>query len=144
VISRDLIRAALFPGPARHSPDETRLAFDAMLAAAARRLPPAGRVALDGCCFARPDQRRRARELAGATGARLLGVHLELPPADAARRLAARGPHPANDRDPALVARLAADFAPPDPGDLVIDATLAPADVWAILRRELAGPGRAG
>ena len=152
----------MFPGPARHTPEQTRLAFDAMLAAAAAHLRPpgpvapdgarlgapavhlrpSGRVALDGCCFARPDQRDRARDLARATGVRHLGVHLALPPAEAARRVASSGPHPANDRDAALVARLAAGFAPPEPDDLLIDATLPPPEVWPILRRALEDAGR--
>jgi predicted kinase len=136
-ISRDVIRAAMFPGSAPHTADESRLAFDAMLLAAEARLRDGGSVALDGCCFARPAQRDRARELARATGARLVGVHLELPVAEAVRRVSGSGEHPARDRDGPLVARVAGYFAAPEPTDLVLDATLPPATLWAALAQYL-------
>jgi predicted kinase len=144
VISRDLIRAALFPGPARHTPEQTRRAFELMLAAAEAPLRRGGRVALDGCCFAHRDQRDRARDLALATGATLVGVHLALRPADAVLRVEAAAAHPANDRNADLVARVAHDNAWPDPDDLVIDATLPPEEIWALVRRALPGDGRPG
>ncbi len=146
LISRDLIRADMFPGPDRHTPEQTRRAFEQMLAAAEGPLRRGGRVALDGCCFAHRWQRDRARELALATGATLVGVHLDLAPADAVRRVEAATAHhhPASDRDAALVARVARERTWPDPGDLVIDAALPPIQVWAILQRALPGHGRAG
>ncbi len=137
VISRDLIRAAMFPGPGRHSAQETRLAFEAMLAAAGSRLGGGGRVALDGCCFARQWQRQRVRELARGTGAVLVAVRLELPVDEAVRRIGRRGDHPANDRDAVLVAGVAAHLPPPEPGEAVIDATRRPDEVWAQLSRRL-------
>jgi predicted kinase len=137
VISRDVIRAAMFPGPACHTAEETRLAFEAMVAAAASRLRRGARVALDGCCFAHRWQRRNARELADATGATLVAVHLELRVEEAARRIAAGQPHPANDRDAALVARVAGHLAAPEPEDLVIDASRPASEVWAVLRDRL-------
>ncbi len=143
-ISRDLIRAAMFPGtqpPTRH---ESRVAFDAMMLAAGVRLRDGARVALDGCCFARRAERSRAAQLARATGAILVGVHLELPVAEAVRRVHASAGHPARNRDGALVAAVAARFAAPEPTDLVLDATLPPAELWAALARHLdvtgAGP----
>ncbi|MEA2267206.1 MAG: hypothetical protein QOE27_2789 [Solirubrobacteraceae bacterium] len=145
VISRDLIRAAMFPGPAPHTPEETGLAFEAMLVAAGARLRTGESVALDGCCFARPGQRQRALELADAAGARLVGVHLGLPAATAIRRVATPGgPHPANDRDAALVARVAAYLAPPEPDDLVIDARRPAEEIWALVRHRLAAAGAPG
>ena len=141
VVSRDLIRRAMYPGPAPHTPTQSRAAFAAMLAAAEPPLRRGGGVALDGCCFRQLSQRERARELARATGARLVAVHLELPLAEAIRRVGKATDHPANDRDAALVARVARDFPPPDDGDLVIDATLPPAAIWDILRRRIAAAG---
>ncbi len=61
--------------------------------------------------------------------------------AEAVRRVAATTDHPATDRDAALVGRLAADFPPPDDGDLVIDAMLPAAAIWDILRRRIAAAG---
>lgn len=141
VISRDLIRAAMFPGPRPHTGAETDAAFEAMIAAAGRRLGAGGRVALDGCCFGHRRQRDRAAELAAKTGATLVGVHLDLPAAEAVRRVAEHGEHPARDRDAALVARVARTFAPPEADDLVIDATRTAAEVWAALSGRLRALG---
>ena len=105
----------MFPGPAPHAPEETHLAFEAMLTAAGARLRAGESVALDGCCFARPAQRRRALELSHDVGVDLVGVHLDLPVPAAIRRVATpRGQHPAHDRDAALVTRVAGYFAPPN------------------------------
>jgi predicted kinase len=140
-ISRDLIRAAMFPGPWRHTAAETELAFEAMLSAAGSRLREGARISLDGCCFARRWQRDRVRDLAAATGARLIGVQLEIPVSEAARRVSEPGDHPANDRDADLVARVAGYLAAAEPGDLVIDATLPPEEIWARLARRLSRRG---
>ena len=131
----------MFPGPARHTPEQSRLAFAAMLAAAEPLLRCGGRVALDGCCFRQPWEREQARQLAHAASVGLLAVHLELPVAEAIRRVGATSDHPANDRDAVLVARVARDFPAPDDGDLVIDATLTPDAIWDLLRRRIAAAG---
>jgi predicted kinase len=142
-VSRDLIRAAMFPGDERHTAEQTELAFDAMLSAAGSLLRGGGRVSLDGCCFARPWQRESARRLALETGARLIGVHLEIPVDEASRRVAraGAGDHPANDRDAELVRLVAGYLAPPDPDDLLIDATLPADEIWELVRSLLAGGG---
>ncbi|HEX3875265.1 MAG TPA: AAA family ATPase [Solirubrobacteraceae bacterium] len=139
-ISRDLIRAELFPVSRPHTARETELAFDVMLTTARSRLRAGDRVSLDGCCFARPRQRDRARKLADEAGARLIGVHLEIPASEAARRVGAPSDHPANDRDADLVARVAGYLAPAEPDDLVIDATLPPDEIWALLSQRLSRP----
>jgi hypothetical protein len=59
------------------------------------------------------------------------------------------GPHPANDRDAALVVRVAGYLASPEPDDLVIDARRPAEEIWELVRHRLAdgppgGPGRPG
>lgn len=139
-VCRDAIRAALFPQGSAGA-GEKRVAFAAVLAAAALHLGAGRSCIVDGATFARAADRRRLEALVRRHRARIVWLHLDCPPALARRRVARQRAHPAPDRTPALVDAVAARFAPPPAGALRLDATQTRA---RLLAQSLAAIDRAG
>jgi predicted kinase len=104
---------------------------------ARRRLARRQHVVLDGMTFGSRAQRRQARRLARACGARCVEIWLDCPPALAQQRVRATRDHPARDRTPALVREVAARFAPVPRQTPRIDARLPPRAQLRLLRRLL-------
>jgi 2-C-methyl-D-erythritol 4-phosphate cytidylyltransferase len=120
-VDRDALRLVLFPRPC-YSAKEKAAVNAAVWRAAGERLRARRSVVLDGMSFASRADRRAARALARRAGARCVEVLVDCPVALAQRRVARGGPHPAGDRDAALVAAVAARFAPAGPRALRVDA----------------------
>lgn len=140
VVSRDAIRAAMFPR-CEHSFAEKQAALHGVvLAVEINGLLGASSV-IDGVTFSRMEDRRRVSELARRQGLALRYLMLDCPLELARERVLRElgGPaHPAADRNAALVEAVAARFAPP-PGDaLHIDASLPRDEVLRLARDAVA------
>jgi predicted kinase len=124
-VSRDLVRAAMFPD-CRHTLPEKRAAFRGVLLALDVNLALETSCVIDGMTFSRRRDLARVAQVAERGGALLIPIFLELPAAVARERIAAeaRGGHPAGDRDPALVDFVLRRFEAPPASVLTIDATL--------------------
>ncbi|HEX4609852.1 MAG TPA: AAA family ATPase [Urbifossiella sp.] len=108
VLSKDVVRAALFPGPALdYSADQDDLAVGAVFAAAAylRRVQPGLSVLLDGRTYSKAAQVRALHALGEEVGEPVRVIECVCP-ADVARARIARdhaaGIHPAGNRTPDL------------------------------------------
>ena len=122
-VDRDAIRAQLFPR-GRATAAEKRVANAAVWRAVRARLAHGRGVVVDGMTFASSRERARARSLARRRGARCVELYLECP-VDVARARIARGAsHPAPDRQPGLVDRVARRFARVGPQAVRLDARL--------------------
>jgi predicted kinase len=110
VVDRDAIRAALFP-QCSYSPTERRATTRAVLLALEVDCALGHACIVDGMTFARARERERVAEVARRFGHLFVPLWLDVPVAVAQARVAAdAGAHPAHDRDPALVERVAARF----------------------------------
>ncbi len=124
LLDRDRIRAELFG--ARSDSAATRAAEQAMATCMVESLYAGRAVILDGMTLARGVDRRHWARAAQAAGGQWVLLYLDCPLALARERVAAdrdRGGHPAPDRDPALVERVAARLETPGPEEspLVLD-----------------------
>jgi predicted kinase len=136
VVDRDAIRAAMFPQPV-DGRAEKDAANDAVWAALAAYLRFGVSVFVDGMTFASQANRDRAAALAAAAGAGYREIWLDVPVAVCQARVAAQTDHPSPERSPALVAEVAARFAPVAAAALRLDgreplATLAAQAVAAL------------
>ena len=95
-LSRDEIRADLFPSPT-YSEAEKKKAFDSMLIKAAYELSQGNDVILEGMPFSRRWERNAARDLAALVSAEFELIHCTCSEELALRRIAAQD-HPAADR----------------------------------------------
>ena len=121
LIDRDAIRAQLFPECAfTHA--EKQAANQAVLEALRAHCIAGRESLLDGMTFGRRSEREAVRAIAAEHGFRFIALWLDCPVEVAAARVAAQ-PHPAADRDPALVREVAARFERPEEA-VKLDATL--------------------
>ena len=143
VLSKDEVRAALFPGALTdYSREQDGLCFDAVLRAAeylARRRRTEW-IFLDGRTFSRAAQVEQVVRAAEAAGCEWKILHLTAPDEVAESRLAAaRGNHPAGNRDVELFREIKARFEPIVYPKLEIDTSRESADCFrdalAYLRR---------
>jgi predicted kinase len=108
VLSKDVVRSALFPGPALdYSAEQDELTMRAVFAAAAhlRRTRPDLPVILDGRTYSKAHQVAALLALGTELGERVRVIECVCPPAVARARLAAdhaAGAHPAGNRTPGL------------------------------------------
>ena len=135
-IDRDALRAALFPGR-RVTAAQKRAANAAVWRAVAVLLRERRSVVVDGMTFASAAQRRRARVLARRLRARCVEVFLDCPVALARERIAAGAAHPATDRSPALVGRVARRFEPVSRRAVRLDARQSRRELLRRLREAL-------
>ena len=120
VVDRDAIRAAMFPQPVDGRADKDA-ANDAVWAALAAYLRFAVPVFVDGMTFASQSNRDHAAQIAAASGADYRELWLDVPVAVCQARVAAQTEHPSPERSPALVAEVAARFAPVTAAALRLD-----------------------
>ena len=129
LVDRDAIRAELFPD-CRFTDAEKRIANAAVLERLQRHCAAGESCLVDGMTFSRRSEREAVRDIAAAHGAGFLMLWLDCPVEAAVARVDA-APHPAKDRNAALVREVAARFEPPQ--DAVrIDATLPVAEIRRI------------
>lgn len=121
VLDRDAIRAAMFP-PQIVGVDEKAAATAALWQALRAMLAGGHGAILDGMTFASVEHRHIAAGMAGAFGARWLGIELRVSLRTAQQRVSDQT-HTSKERTPKLVRQVAARFAPPEPGTLVLDGT---------------------
>ncbi len=127
LVSRDGVRAAMFPGGGAQD-IEKRAAYRTVLLATEVNCALGRSTLIDGMTFGRRDDWQRLVATLASHRVRLLALHLDCPVAVAQARIAAQracGGHPAPDRDEALVAQVALRFEPP-PGAVRIDADQPP------------------
>ncbi|MGQ0744368.1 MAG: AAA family ATPase [Acidimicrobiales bacterium] len=115
MIDKDQVRVAMC-NPADHSFDESAMVDAATLGAAAHHLGQGRLVVLDGFTFARQDQEAMARAVARDAAAGCLGVMCRVSTAVAMERCGRQQNHPAMNRTPELVVRVAGEFAQRPPG----------------------------
>lgn len=120
-VDRDAIRARLFPR-GRATPAEKRVANAAAWRAVSAQLERGRDVVVDGMSFASARERARGRAIARRHGARCVELYLECPVALARARVMRSGRHPAPDRTPDLVDRVARRFARVGPQAVRLDA----------------------
>lgn len=121
-ICRDRIRAALFPR-CSYSPAEKRAANNAAMRALEVNCAMGRHSVLDGRTFSRLRDRIEVEQRITGFGANTVAVWLRLPASLARERVAAESGHPAADRTPELVDKVAAQFDPPAAGCIEIDAS---------------------
>jgi predicted kinase len=146
-VCRDSIRQAMFPD-AGGSFAEKRAAFRSVLLALEIHCAMGRSCVLDGMTLARERDRRRVLAVLQRYQSLVLPVFLECP-VEVARERVARdlvlGDHPAADREPDLVDRVASRFDPLEPGVLRIDATADAGTVAArvadLVRERMLQPG---
>jgi predicted kinase len=125
---KDELRHLLFP-PQTVAHDAAlndlcmELLYAAVLHALATDAPRVSAVILDGRPFARQAQRTRVREIAREAGAELLFVVCRAPLEVLRRRILADR-HPAPDRNPGLLDRLAADMQSFDQEAVIIETAM--------------------
>jgi len=130
IVSRDTIRAAMFP-QCSYTPLEKRAGFRAALLALEVNAALGASSILDGVTLARERDRLRVALLADRRGAVYLPLHVRVSSATARTRIAndLGSPHPASNREPALVDEVLGRFDPVGPEVAVLDGELAPARV---------------
>lgn len=134
VLSKDVVRAALFPGPALdYSSAQDDLAMDAAYRAATYilRATPRRAVFLDGRTFSKPGQLDAPTALAAELGVSLQIIECVCSPGVARTRLAADhagGAHPAGNRTPDLYDRVRAAATPLTVERLTLDTGALPLD----------------
>lgn len=118
VLSKDVVRSALFPGPALdYSPEQDELTMRAVFAAAGhlRRTRPGLPVILDGRTYSKAHQAAALMALGAELGEPVRVIECVCPPEVARARLAtdhAAGTHPAGNRTPDLHDRSRANADP--------------------------------
>lgn len=117
-LDRDRIRAARCGGEARTDPEAKQAAENEMARRMARAVAAGESVLLDGMTLARRADRRAWADACARAGGGWRLVYLDCPPELAAARVGQDREHPAADRDPALVHRVAAVFESPDPEEI--------------------------
>lgn len=142
VISKDEVRAALFPGAALdYSAEQDDVAMRAVFAAAAhlRRTQPGRPVFLDGRTFSKARQVAALLALGAELGEPVRVIECVCPPDVARARLAADhavGTHPAGNRTPELHDRSRANAEPLTVSRLTLDTSALALD--ECVRRALA------
>lgn len=111
IVSRDSIRAAMFPECA-YTKEEKLAAYSAMKSAIAVNLSLSRKVCTDGITFANETDRGDMAELARQAGAPLVFVHCECPVQVAQERIAADTDTVFPDRNAATVTEVAARMSP--------------------------------
>ncbi|RYD14643.1 MAG: hypothetical protein EOP90_11860 [Lysobacteraceae bacterium] len=136
VVSRDAIRAAMFPRCDHSFAEKQAALHGVMLAVEINGLLGASSV-IDGVTFSRLEDRRRVLELARRHAFDLFMLMLDCPVDVARDRVRVdreQRAHPAADRTCDLVDAVAARFAPPPADALRVDASLPPEDVIRLAR----------
>lgn len=126
VLSKDVVRAALFPGAALdYSAEQDDLAMRAVFAAAAhlRHTRPDMPVFLDGRTFSKAAQVAALLALGAELGEPVRVVECVCPPGVARARIAADRTHPAGNRTPALHDRSRANAEPLTVPRLTLDTS---------------------
>jgi len=127
VLSKDVVRSALFPAPALdYSPEQDEIAITAVYSAAKYILasPSARPVFIDGRTFSKSGQLDAPIALAEELGTPLRVIECVCADEIACARIAAdhaAGTHPAGNRTPDLYARSKADAVPLDVPRLALD-----------------------
>ncbi len=122
VVSRDTIRAAMFPD-CRYTMEEKLAAFEAMRAAISVTLRHGRSVCTDGITFASAADRANITAIAAAAGATVKIVWCDVPIAVAQRRIRDDRVTEFPDRTAELVTEVAGRFAPVPLGALRLDMT---------------------
>ena len=136
VVSRDAIRAAMFPRCDHSFAEKQAALHGVMLAVEINGLLGASSV-IDGVTFSRSEDRRRVVELARRHVFDLFMLMLDCPVDVARDRVRVdreQRAHPAADRTCDLVDSVAARFAPPPADALRVDASLPPEEVIRLAR----------
>lgn len=128
VVSRDTIRAAMFPD-CEYTAAEKIAAFHAMQDAIRINLDLGKSVCTDGMTFANESDRKDIRRLAQDSGSRLLEVLCDVPVQVAQERVASDTETVFPDRDPDAVLEVAGRFAPVNAEAVRLDMTRPTADV---------------
>ncbi len=142
-VSRDDLRAG-WDGPLGYGEADKARLFAAVLEAAGAELAAGRDVVVEGMPFSRAAEREAARALARGHDAGCVLALLDVPVAEARRRVEAATGHVAQDRRPGLVADVAARFAPVDAGTVVVDARADVAVVVGEVRRAIEAARAAG
>ncbi len=133
IVSRDAIRAAMFPS-CRYSFVEKRAAFRALLTAIDVNCALGESSVVDGMTFAKRRDLERVGQRAEHGGAAFVPIWLDVPPHVARERVARdvmAGTHAAADRSPALVDAVSRSFDQPPASVSVVDASASLAAVLA-------------
>ncbi len=136
VVSRDTIRAAMFPR-CRYTAEEKYAAYGAMKMALEITLKQGRVVCTDGITFASQEDRDDMQLIAAAAGVPLTLVWCDVPVAVAQDRVAEDTVTVFADRTPALVESVAARFAPLTADAIRLDMTKPVADIGTHLLKEL-------
>lgn len=115
-LDRDRIRAQSFPD-GRTDSEAKRIVERQMREQMARALSEGGSVILDGMTLVRRGVREEWSMACIRAGGHWLPVYVECPLELAIERVRRDSEHPAGDRDPALVRRVARTLEPPDSGE---------------------------
>jgi predicted kinase len=143
-VSRDDLRAGWDDGPLGYGESDKARLFAAVLEAAGAELAAGRDVVVEGMPFSRTAEREAARALARGHDAGCVLALLDVPVAEARRRVEAATGHVAQDRRPGLVDDVAARFAPVDAGTVVVDARADVAVVVGEVRRAIEAARAAG
>ncbi|MCA1683004.1 MAG: ATP-binding protein [Actinobacteria bacterium] len=125
VIDKDAVRDSLF-APCDYSAAERNVTFSAMLDAARYHLGRGRTVVFDGLTFSRRKEVAAAEGVAAESGAFTAVIVCDVPVALAIERCeadAARGTHPAANRDGDLVRRVATEMEEPAGAYLTLSTT---------------------
>ncbi len=125
IIDKDVVRDALF-APCDYSAAERDVTFSAMLDAARYHLGRGRMVIFDGLTFSRRSEVAAVEAVATESGAFAAVIVCDVPVAIAVERCerdAARGGHPAANRDGDLVRRVAAEMDEPAGAYLTLSMT---------------------
>jgi predicted kinase len=120
VLDKDRVRHVLF-APCDYTSTERDVAFAAMLDAARYHLGRGRVVIFDGLTFSRRSQVAAAEAVAADAGAFSAVIVCDVPVDLAIERCAAGTGHPASNRDPELVRRVAAEMEEPAGDYLTLD-----------------------
>ena len=145
LVSRDAIRAAMFPRCDHSFAEKQAALHGVMLAVEINGLVGASSV-IDGVTFSRSEDRRRVVALARRHAFDLSMLMLDCPVDIARERVRIdrdQRAHPAGDRTVDLVDSVAARFAPPPADALRIDASLPPEQVLRLAREAFMAAGAA-
>jgi predicted kinase len=128
VVSRDTIRAAMFP-ECEYTPTEKRAAFRAMQEAVGINLSLGKSVCTDGLTFANEEDRVAIRQVAQVSGSRTLEVHCAVPVSVAQERVVNDTDTVFPDRNAEAVLEVAGRFTPVSAETVRLDMTRPTVDV---------------